>query len=79
MADVETTHVPAGGTTIVERKSSGAGAVLIAIALLVAVVIAGFYLFGRQGAQNSKDAAVSGAAKSVSSAADKVGDAADRQ
>jgi len=76
MADVETTHTPAGGTTIVEHRSSGAGAILIAIVLLVAIVIGGFYLFGRQGAQNSRDAAVTGAAKSVGTAADKAGDAA---
>ena len=59
-----------GNTTIVERKSSSTGTILIA------VVIGGFYLFSRQGAQNSKDQAVAGAAKSVGSAADKVGDAA---
>jgi len=76
MADVETTHTPAGSTTVVEKSGSGAGAILIAIVLLVAVVIGGFYLFGRQGAQNSRDSAITGAAKSVGSAADKAGDAA---
>jgi len=78
MADVETTHTPAGGTTTVVERSSGssAGAILIAIVLLVAIVIGGLYLFGRQGSQNSRDAAITGAAKSVGSAADKAGDAA---
>jgi len=75
MADVETTHVPAGGTTVIEKKGGG-GAALIAIVLLIAVIVGGFYLFSRAGSQNAKDNAVTGAAKSVSSAADKVGDAA---
>jgi len=43
--------------------------------LLIAVVIGGIYLFGRQGSENRKDAAISSAAKSVGGAADKVGDA----
>ena len=45
------------------------------IVLLIAVVIGGIYLFGRQGSENRKDAAISSAAKSVGGAADKVGDA----
>jgi uncharacterized protein HemX len=75
MSDNETTTTPAGSTTIIEKKSGGAG-ILIALVLLVAVAIGGWYLFSRSGAQNSRDTAVAGAAKSVSSAADKVGDAA---
>jgi uncharacterized protein HemX len=75
MADERITTAPDNPqTTIIERRS-GSGGVLIAIVLLIAVVIGGFYLFGRQGAQNSKDAAITSAAKSVSGAADKVGDA----
>ena len=61
-------------TTIIDRRSGGGG-VLIAVVLLIAVAIGGFYLFGRQGAQNRKDAAITSAAKSVGGAADKVGDA----
>ena len=61
-------------TTIIERRGGG-GTALIAIVLLIAVVIGGIYLFGRQGSQNSKDAAITSAAKSVGGAADKVGDA----
>jgi uncharacterized protein HemX len=61
-------------TTIIERRGGG-GTMMIAIVLLIAVAIGGFYLFGRQGAQNRKDAAVTSAAKSVGGAADKVGDA----
>lgn len=61
-------------TTIIERRGGNSG-VLIAIVLLIAVAVAGFYLFGRQGAENRKDAAITSAAKSVGGAADKVGDA----
>jgi uncharacterized protein HemX len=77
MAKTETTSTPAGSTTVIEKSGGNAGAILIAIVLLIAVAVGGFYLFGRQGAQNSKDAAITGAAKSVGSAADKVGSAAD--
>jgi hypothetical protein len=75
MADYESHSTAPGGTTIIEKKGSG-GTVLIALVLLVAVLIGGWYLFTTQGAQTNKDNAVAGAAKSVSSAADKVGDAA---
>jgi hypothetical protein len=73
MAEYERT--PEKTTTVIERGSSG-GTILIAVVLLIAVLIGGFYLFSRQSAQNSKDTAIAGAAKSVGSAADKVGDAA---
>ena len=63
-------------TTIIERDGGNGGMVLIAIVLLLAVVIGGFYLFSRSGAQNARDSAITGAAHSVSSAADKVGDSA---
>lgn len=59
-----------GNTTVVEKSS--AGTVLIGIALLVAVLIGGWYLFARQTAQSNKDNAIAGAAHSVSKAADKV-------
>lgn len=75
MADYETTHTPASGTTIIEKKGSG-GTILLAVVLLLAVVIGGFYLFSRAGSQNARDNAVTGAAQSVSTAADKVGSAA---
>jgi hypothetical protein len=61
-------------TTVIERRGGG-GTAMIAVVLLIAVLIGGFYLFSRQGAQNSKDAAITSAAKSVGGAADKVGDA----
>ena len=60
-------------TTVIERRGGGGWA--IALVLLFAVLIGGYYLFGRRDAQNSKDAAITSAAKSVGGAADKVGDA----
>jgi hypothetical protein len=76
MADIHTTEGQTGThTTIVERRGGG-GTGLIAIVLLIAVLIGGFYLFSTMGATNAKNDAVAGAAKSVGSAADKVGDAA---
>ena len=68
-------ETPATHTTVIERSGGSGAGWMIAIVLLIAVAIGGFYLFGRQGAQNSKDAAITSAAKSVGGAADKVGDA----
>ncbi len=76
MAD-EIVETPGNHTTVIERSGGGGAGWLIAIVLLVAVVIGGVYLFNRQGAQNSKDAAITSAAKSVGGAADKAGDAVD--
>ncbi len=76
MADVETTHTPNGGTTIIEKHSGNGGMILLSIVLLIAIVVAGLYLFGRQSSENVRDTAITGAAHSVSSAADKVGGAA---
>ena len=47
----------------------------IAIVLLIAVLVGGFYLFSRGGAENRRDAAVTSAAKSVGDTAKKAGDA----
>lgn len=69
---VETSAQP--HTTVIERRGGGGG-LLVGIALLIAVLIGGYYLFGRQNAQNGKDAAITSAAKSVGDAADKAGDA----
>ena len=69
-------ETPATHTTVIERRGGSGAGWLVAVALLIAVAIGGFYLFGRQGAQNGKDAAITSAAKSVGGAADKIGDAA---
>lgn len=61
-------------TTIIERRGGGVG-VAIAIVLLIAVLVGGFYLFSRGGAENRRDAAVTSAAKSVGDTAEKAGDA----
>lgn len=79
MADDRVTETSAQPhtTTIIERRGGGGG-LLIGLALLIAVLIGGFYLFSRQGAQNDKDAAITSAAKSVGGAADKAGEAVEK-
>ena len=59
-------------TVIVDRGSGGGAGWVIAIVLLIAVLIGGFYLFSRSGAENSRDAAITSAAHSVGGAADRV-------
>jgi uncharacterized protein HemX len=61
-------------TTVIERRGGG-GTALLAVVLLIGVLVGAWYLFGRQGAENRKDAAITSAAKSVGGAADKLGDA----
>ena len=77
MAEERIVETPTTHTTVIERRSGGGGA-MIAVVLLIAVLIGGFYLFSRQGAQNSKDAAITSAAKSVGGAADKAADAVEK-
>jgi len=64
---------PAPQTTVIERRGGG-GTTLLAVVLLVAVLAGAWYLFGRQSAENGRDAAITSAAKSVGGAADKIGD-----
>ena len=77
MTEERIVETPTTHTTVIERRSGGGGT-LIAVVLLIAVLIGGFYLFSRQGAQNSKDAAITSAAKSVGRAADKAGGAVEK-
>jgi apolipoprotein N-acyltransferase len=77
MTDQRTTDAALGThTTIIEKRGSG-GTVLLAIVLLIAVLVGGWYLFTVAPAQSAKDKAITGAATSVSHAADKAGDAVD--
>ena len=62
-------------TVVVDRGGSGAGWV-IAIVLIVALVIGGYFLFAQNQSTVAKNNAVTSAAKSVGHAADKVGDTA---
>jgi uncharacterized protein HemX len=62
-------------TVVVERRGGGAG-LLIGLALLIAVIIGGFYLYNQNARENLKTDAVTDAAKSVGDAADDVGGAA---
>ncbi|HYZ47571.1 MAG TPA: hypothetical protein VE567_01615 [Sphingomonas sp.] len=70
-----------GGTTIVERRGSGAG-VLIGIVALIAVALLAWFLIAQNRNDTARTDAVTGAASSVAGsaqkAADKVGEAADQ-
>lgn len=70
-------EIPTTSTTVIERRGGSGVGLLIGIALLLAVLIGGFYLFSRTGGETAKNNAITSAAKSVSSAADKAGDAVD--
>jgi uncharacterized protein (UPF0333 family) len=78
MSDERVTTTPTPQTTIIETRGGGSGAgLLIGFVLLLAVAIGAFYLISQNNSQNSKDAAITSAAKHVEKTADKVGDALD--
>ena len=68
--NVHTTH------TVVDRGGSGGSGWLIAIVLILAVLVGGYFLMQGTNASANKDDAIAGAAKDVGDAANKVGDAA---
>jgi hypothetical protein len=70
----ETASAP-GGTTVVERRGSGAG-LLIGLAVLILVVVGALYLINQNNRENVKTDAVTSAAKDVGGAAKDVGGAA---
>jgi hypothetical protein len=65
----------AGGTTVVERRGSGAG-ILIGLAVLILVVVGALYLINQNNREAIKTDAVTSAAGKVGDAAKDVGDAA---
>ncbi|HUQ13023.1 MAG TPA: hypothetical protein VM055_01970 [Novosphingobium sp.] len=70
--EVHTSH------TYVDRDSRGGGSGwLIAIVLILAVLVGGYFLMQNQGSEASKDNAIAAAADDVGNAAQKVGDAAE--
>ena len=68
--NVHTTH------TVVDRGGSAGSGWLIAIVLILAVLVGGYFLLQGTNASANKDDAIAGAAKDVGDAANKVGDAA---
>jgi len=74
---IETTHGAAPHTTIIERRGSGGG-LLIGLAVLVAVIVAAYFMLNQANNDNARTGAVTSAAKSVGDAADKAGDAVER-
>lgn len=69
--NVHTTH------TIVERSGGGGSGFLIAIVLILAVLVGGYFLMQGTNASANKDNAIAGAASDVGDAAKKVGNAAE--
>jgi len=72
LVETPTTH-----TTVIERSGGSGAGLIVGIALLLAVLIGGYYLFARNSSETAKNNAITSAAKSVGSAADKAGDAID--
>ena len=68
--NVHTTH------TVVDRGGSGGSGWLIAIVLILAVLVGGYFLMQGTNASANKDDTIAGAAKDLGDAANKVGDAA---
>lgn len=82
ITEVET---PAGNThtthTVVtdgEARSGGGSGWLIAIVLILAVLVGGYFLMQGTGAEANKDNAIAEAADDVGNAAQQVGDAAEK-
>ncbi len=69
--NVHTTH------TVVERSGGGGSGWLIAIVLILAVLVGGYFLMQGTNASKNKDNAIAGAASDIGDAAQKVGNAAD--
>ena len=61
-------------TTIIEKRGGGGG-MLIGLALLIAVLIGGYYLYTKNQSDSRKNDAISAAAKDVGDTAKKTGDA----
>ena len=69
--NVHTTH------TVIESDRRGGSGWLIAIVLILAVLVGGYFLMQGSKASSNKDNAIAGAANDVGDAAQKVGNAAE--
>ena len=63
--------------TVIESGSGGGSGWLIAIVLILAVLVGGYFLMQGTNASTNKDNAIAGAASDVGDAAQKVGNAAE--
>lgn len=72
MDDDRVTQTP--HTTVIERRGSGGG-LLVGLAVLIAVIVAAYFLLVRNDSEVAKNNAITSAAKSVEGTAEKAGDA----
>ena len=74
-------HTPSGNThtshTVVDRDRGGGSGWVIAIVLILALLIGGYFLMRGTDSEVARDNAVAEAASDVGDAAQKVGDAAE--
>ncbi|SEI85938.1 hypothetical protein SAMN05428950_101400 [Sphingomonas sp. OV641] len=77
MTDERVTETSTPNTTIIERRSGGGSGVLIGLAVLLAVIVAAFFLFNQSKNEGLETQAITSAAQSVGETADKAGAAID--
>ena len=77
MTDERVTETSTPNTTIIERRGGGGSGVLIGFAVLLAVIVAAFFLFNRSQNENMESRAITSAAQSVGDTAEKAGAAID--
>lgn len=77
MTDERVTETSTPNTTIIERRSGGGSGVLIGLAVLLAVIVAAFFLFNQSKNESLETKAITSAAQSVGDTADKAGAAID--
>lgn len=77
MTDERVTETSTPHTTIIERRGSGGG-MLIGLAVLVAIIVAAFFLFNQSKNESLETQAITSAAQSVGDTAEKAGEAIDK-
>ncbi|OWK32505.1 hypothetical protein [Sphingomonas mucosissima] len=77
MTDERVTETSTPNTTIIERRSGGGSGMLIGLAVLLAVIVAAFFLFNQSKNEGMESRAITSAAQSVGDTAEKAGAAID--